>query len=83
MRAHGRLGWFRLADSLLPRPARLAASCAALLAALVAAPTARAQDPSPIRVLVAVLPFQVNSSRPLAHLETSIADELTRRGWIR
>jgi outer membrane protein insertion porin family len=33
----------------------------------------------PIRVLVAVLPFQVHSARPLAHLETSIADELTKQ----
>jgi outer membrane protein assembly complex protein YaeT len=39
--------------------------------------TAAAQQP--IRVLVAVLPFQVHSARPLAHLETSIADELTKQ----
>lgn len=63
---------------------RLVAACAAplcwvaLLAGIgVGARAAQAQTPESIRVLVAVLPFQVNSSRPLAHLETSIADELT------
>jgi len=39
-----------------------------------AARPVQAQTGDPIKVLVAVLPFQVNSSRPLAHLETSIAD---------
>lgn len=64
MRAHGRLGWF------------CRALCLALLSHL-AAPSAQAQDSNAIRVLVAVLPFQVHSARPLSHLETSIADELT------
>jgi outer membrane protein insertion porin family len=66
LRAQGRLGWFRLAASLL---------CATAIGA--AADRAAAQEP--IRVLVAVLPFQVHSARPLAHLETSIADELTQQ----
>ena len=39
----------------------------------------RRPAPDAIKVLVAVLPFQVHSARPLAHLETSIADELTKR----
>lgn len=67
MRAQGRLGWSRLAWF-------------AFILALAAVPTpARAQAPGAIKVLVAVLPFQVHSARPLAHLETSIADELTKR----
>ncbi len=61
------LGWFRLAWLAL-----------AFLVQAVAEP-ARAQTPAPIKVLVAVLPFEVHSARPLAHLETSIADELTTR----
>lgn len=66
MRAHGRLGWFCRALCLV-------------FVSLLAAPAARAQESDAIRVLVAVLPFQVNSARPLSHLETSIADELTAR----
>ncbi|RIL04406.1 MAG: outer membrane protein assembly factor BamA [Proteobacteria bacterium] len=50
-----------------------------MLLALAGARPAAAQETEPIRVLVAVLPFQVNSARPLAHLETSIADELTKQ----
>jgi outer membrane protein insertion porin family len=74
LRAQGsfaRFGPFRLAPGLVVP--------ALVLAALLGAAPARAQEPEPIRVLVAVLPFQVNSSRPLAHLETSIADELTQQ----
>lgn len=67
MRAQGQLGWSRLAWF-------------AFILALAAVPTpARAQAQGAIKVLVAVLPFQVHSARPLAHLETSIADELTKR----
>jgi outer membrane protein insertion porin family len=62
-----RLGWSRLAWLVL-----------ALIFCATAQP-ARAQVPGAIKVLVAVLPFQVHSARPLAHLETSIADELTKR----
>lgn len=57
---------------------RLAWLVLALAFSAVAEP-ARAQGPGAIKVLVAVLPFQVHSARPLAHLETSIADELTKR----
>ena len=67
MRAQGRLGWFRLAWF------------AFVLALAAAATPARAQTQGAIKVLVAVLPFQVHSAEPLAHLETSIADELTQR----
>jgi outer membrane protein insertion porin family len=67
LRAQGRLGWSRLAWF------------AFVLALAAAATPARAQSPGAIKVLVAVLPFEVHSARPLAHLETSIADELTRR----
>jgi len=49
------------------------------LAFSAAAEPARAQAPGAIKVLVAVLPFEVHSARPLAQLETSIADELTQR----
>src|SRR5262249_9076695 len=65
LRAQGRLGWFRLAASLL---------CSIAIAGV--AGSAAAQQP--IRVLVAALPFQVHSARALAPLETSIADELTQ-----
>jgi outer membrane protein insertion porin family len=64
-------GWSRFASSCL--------AAALLLALCAAAEPARAQAGEPIKVLVAVLPFQVNSARPLAHLETTIADELTKR----
>jgi outer membrane protein insertion porin family len=65
LRAHGRPGW-------IP-----SAWLALALAALAGAPSAQAQ--SPTRVLVAVLPFQVHSAKPLAPLETSIADQLTKQ----
>jgi outer membrane protein insertion porin family len=65
-------GWLRGVLQLLT-------SGCVLAAGLAAATPARAQESNPIKVLVAVLPFQVHSARPLAHLETSIADELTAR----
>jgi len=67
LRAPLELGWSHLAWLVL-----------ALIVCATAQP-ARAQGSGAIKVLVAVLPFQVHSARPLAHLETSIADELTKR----
>jgi outer membrane protein insertion porin family len=43
-----------------------------------AAAPARAAD-APVKVLVAVLPFQVHSARPLEELEASLVDRLTTR----
>jgi outer membrane protein insertion porin family len=67
LRAHSAFGSLRCAGLVL-----------LLLLAAIAQPV-RAQGPGAIKVLVAVLPFEVHSARPLAHLETSIADELTKR----
>ena len=51
-----------------------------LLASGVAAPeAARAQADRPIKVVVAVLPFEVHSSEPLDYLESSLADLLATR----
>jgi outer membrane protein insertion porin family len=44
-----------------------------------AAPPARGAAGDPVRVVVALLPFQVHSARPLAYLETSLADLLASR----
>jgi len=55
---------------------------AACLVSLLAAPPAPAQPaagPPPDARNVAVLPFQVNSARPLGYLETSLADLLMTR----
>ena len=53
---------------------------ALLLAAALGAPAASsAQDGDVIKVVVAVLPFEVNSARPLGYLETSLADLLVSR----
>ena len=62
LRAHSAFGPLRFAGLVL-----------LLLFAAIAQPV-RAQGPGSIKVLVAVLPFEVHSARPLAHLETSIAD---------
>lgn len=62
------------------RFARLVPVLSLVLAALGAgplAPAARAQ--APVKVLVAVLPFQVHSDRDLAPLVGSLADQLTSR----
>jgi outer membrane protein insertion porin family len=48
---------------------------AALLAAAFALPAAA----QPVRVLVAVLPFEVHSEKPLAYLESSLAELLGER----
>jgi outer membrane protein insertion porin family len=52
---------------------------AALLAFALAALPAFAQSPAPPPVRVMVLPFHVNSARPLGYLEQSLADLLTTR----
>jgi outer membrane protein insertion porin family len=49
-----------------------------LLAAGVAAPAA-AQPEGAVRVVVAVLPFEVHSEKPLEYLESSLADLLSTR----
>ena len=52
----------------------------ALLGGLAAlAPGAHAQQPAAVRVLVAVLPFQVHSERDLAQLEQELVDRLSGR----
>ncbi len=66
------------------RRGRKATALALLFAfALLAAPGARAQEPvaegSTVRVVVAVLPFEVHSARPLEYLEGSLADRLGAR----
>ncbi|MGH7289320.1 MAG: outer membrane protein assembly factor BamA, partial [Myxococcota bacterium] len=44
-----------------------------------AAPTLAAPDVKPVRVVVAVLPFEVHSEKPLDYLEASLADLLATR----
>jgi outer membrane protein insertion porin family len=46
---------------------------------LLAAGAARAQPEAKVRVVVAVLPFEVHSEKPLAYLEGSLADLLSTR----
>jgi outer membrane protein insertion porin family len=50
-----------------------------LVSAFAAPEAARAQADRPIKVLVAVLPFEVHSSEPLDYLESSLADLLATR----
>lgn len=53
-----------------------------LLLVLLSPQTASAQDPGArprAKVVVAVLPFRVNSARPLGYLESSLADLLATR----
>ena len=73
MRAHRPLARPRTGIGVVPLAALL------LLAWSVgAAAPARAAD-EPVKVLVAVLPFQVHSARPLEQLESSMLDKLTDR----
>ena len=53
-------------------------ACLALCGAL-AAPALAAPDVKPVRVVVAVLPFEVHSEKPLDYLEASLADLLATR----
>jgi len=59
----------------LALPVLLAAGAAGLGAAAPAA----AQPAAPVRIVVAVLPFEVHSEKPLAYLESSLADLLSTR----
>ena len=57
-------------------------SAQAASAQAASAQAASAQDPGArtrAKVVVAVLPFRVNSARPLGYLESSLADLLTSR----
>ena len=66
-------------------PARRARSIGVLLAlgvlalAALAPGRALAQDPDTVRVVVAVLPFEVHSAKPLSYLEDSLASLLSSR----
>ncbi|MDJ0786098.1 MAG: outer membrane protein assembly factor BamA [Myxococcota bacterium] len=69
----------------LRRQLALATALLILALAAVAAPASaspgssvRAQ-PAPLRVMIAVLPFKVHSSKPLEYLESSLADLLASR----
>lgn len=73
----------RIAGTRAPRARLLLASLVLALAlpaaGASASSTARAAVGDPVRVVVALLPFQVHSARPLAYLETSLADLLASR----
>jgi outer membrane protein assembly complex protein YaeT len=63
------LSW--LASSLL--------AAAGLAAPTLAQPAAPGEPAAAVRVVVAVLPFEVHSEKPLAYLESSLADLLSTR----
>lgn len=71
MRLHGSDRWLVLLG--------LAVLLGALVAPLAPAAARAAEEAPAIRVVVAVLPFKVNSARPLGYLETSLADLLASR----
>src|SRR5262245_47185963 len=52
---------------------------AAWLLAALAAPAASEEAQPPVRVVVAVLPFEVHSEKPLGYLEGSLAELLATR----
>jgi outer membrane protein insertion porin family len=64
---------------LAPRTLRWFAPLLLALAATVHPTAAAAQASEPVRVVVAVLPFEVHSEKPLAYLESTLADELSTR----
>jgi outer membrane protein assembly complex protein YaeT len=57
----------------------LLALCAAPLLAIAAPAAAQTTESPPLRVVVAVLPFEVHSEKPLDYLEESLADLLATR----
>src|SRR5262245_40674500 len=57
----------------------LAPFAAAWLLAALAAPAAAEEAQAPVRVVVAVLPFEVHSEKPLGYLEGSLAELLATR----
>jgi outer membrane protein insertion porin family len=59
--------------------ASFALACSLFATAFALATPGAARAETPVKVVVAVLPFEVHSAKPLAYLETSLADLLSTR----